>query len=435
MSSLSKEKLFSLLFHFFYLLLLASVVFAWRAVSSICFGLIMISGLFYIRFYHSKFRDTSFNILLVSCFLLFLLTCTALFYTGNMKEGISQVSKKTGIIIIPLSLYASHWFLDRNNYHKLMNYLTFFLFSASIICLVLATKGFLSTGKSSLFFYHDLVKPFGQHAIQFSLLVLFNLLFLFNCLKSGWILKLPWLYFFIFFFSGMLVLLSSKLILLLYLLWIIHYIFFQRRIGPGKSVPFVIAIATMVIVLLSTSNPFSHRFRLLLSGNQKLFLQEQFNPGVYFNGIQFRLLQWRFTGEILDEKKAWVLGVSPGDAQDLLNAKYQEKNMYTGNPGQAKAGYWNFHTHNQFLQITLQYGLAGLIVLLFFWIGLIRCAKKSRQPDLKFFVFTLLLYCFSDAPFETQYGMILLIFLPVFSYISHRFKEELPKQPNRLATK
>ena len=108
--------------------------------------------------------------------------------------------------------------------------------------------------------------------------------------------------------------------------------------------------------------------------------------------------------------------------------------MYIGEPARGDSGYWNYHTHNQFLQILLQTGVLGLLALLSFWVALAIWARRSGESGLQAFVLLLFLYCFSDAPLETQYGILLLIFLPMFTYLSHRFNEELKSQPKALAT-
>ena len=69
-----------------------------------------------------------------------------------------------------------------------------------------------------------------------------------------------------------------------------------------------------------------------MNGNLKVLEMDKFNPGMYFNGIQFRLLQWRFTAEILNENDGWWIGVGPGNAQHLIDQKYISTNMYIGEP-------------------------------------------------------------------------------------------------------
>jgi O-antigen ligase len=107
------------------------------------------------------------------------------------------------------------------------------------------------------------------------------------------------------FFFLFIVLLASKLIIGLSFLYIIFFafkFFFKKKILP--LVLFASFLLAILLLLTITKNPVKDRFKDLASGNTSLFRQEKFSPGVYFNGLQFRLLIWRFTYEILNEKNA-----------------------------------------------------------------------------------------------------------------------------------
>src|SRR6202008_668872 len=124
-----------------------------------------------------------------------------------------------------------------------------------------------------------------------------------------------------------------------------------------------ILCSAAVTFLFVTKNPVSERFRDIAKGDIKIVTQKSFKEGDYFNGLQFRLLQWRFVAEILTENKRWWPGVSPGDAQTQLGKKYLAKHMYAGDPSTGSRGYLIYNTHNQFLETLLQNGIAGLVVL------------------------------------------------------------------------
>jgi O-antigen ligase len=104
--------------------------------------------------------------------------------------------------------------------------------------------------------------------------------------------------------------------------------------------------------------------------------QQKFSPADYFTGVQFRILSWRFAYEILNEKHAWVLGLSPGDSQDILNEKYTQENMFIGGAPENKTGFLGYHTHNQFLQAVLETGVFGLAFFIIACAGLISLAKN-----------------------------------------------------------
>jgi O-antigen ligase len=180
----------------------------------------------------------------------------------------------------------------------------------------------------------------------------------------------------------------------------------------------ILGVAVTTVLLVSTQNPVGSRYRSIFAGNILLFTQPSFGPGVYFNGAQFRLLEWRFTYEILNEQKAWLLGLTPGDAQSFLDRKYHETNKYTGVPGTEKRGFLGYHTHNQFLQSLLENGLLGLAIFAWICCTMLIMAQQGKSNELKWIIGLLIAYCFTDAPFQTQYGIIIFTLFPCLVFLS-----------------
>jgi O-antigen ligase len=90
--------------------------------------------------------------------------------------------------------------------------------------------------------------------------------------------------------------------------------------------------------------------------------------------------------------------------------------MYTGIAGTDQMGFLGYHTHNQFLQVTLENGLPALFIFLSLCYTLSRMAVGSKKNEVKWLVALLLIYCFTDAPLETQYGLIIFLLCPVFLF-------------------
>ena len=168
----------------------------------------------------------------------------------------------------------------------------------------------------------------------------------------------------------------------------------------------------MIALVLLTQNKVSKRFNEIVSGNIDLVEQKNFTPAIYFNGLQFRLLQWRFVHEILTEQHAWIKGV-PGDAQALLDDKYTSTHMYTGDAHTETRGYLGYNTHDEFLQSLLQSGIPGLLAFIFICCTMLRMAIRKKNDELSFCVILLIAYCFNEAVFETQYGIMLFTFFPL----------------------
>jgi O-antigen ligase len=225
--------------------------------------------------------------------------------------------------------------------------------------------------------------------------------------------------FLIVYLSGFLLLLSSKLVIFFYLVYL--FFWFIRHLQSNRmkklvTVVFLTLGILIVTLVFATRNPISNRFYEIAEGNIKIVTQDSFKESDYFNGLQFRLLQWKFVSEILTEHNRWLIGVSAGDAQSILNKKYLSKNMYSGEPSRGSRGYLAYNTHNQFLQTVLQNGIIGLLVLLVICFSLLKMAAQDRHPYTRFIILLLLAWLFTEAAFETQYGIMIFTFFPLFIY-------------------
>jgi O-antigen ligase len=322
--------------------------------------------------------------------------------------------RTSALIFVPASACVNQSFFRSDTSKKLMPCFAIILTTAGLYCLVVATFKYYSDQPAFPFFYHPLVKPLSQHAIQFSVLVFTALICLTENLKknltsSANLFARPA----VAFLSLFLILLSSKLIICFYIAYLLS-LFLYKRPFKTKNIIVASALITTMIILMITRNPVGNRFRAIFSGNYELFTQRKFNPGVRFNGVQFRLLQWRFTYEILNEQHEWLTGLTPGDAQSYLDKKYVETNMYTGVAGTDNHGFLGYHTHNQFLQLTLENGLPALVLFLLICYAYIKMAIESKRNEQRWVIALLIFYCFTDAPLNTQYGLVIFLFLPAF---------------------
>jgi hypothetical protein len=181
-----------------------------------------------------------------------------------------------------------------------------------------------------------------------------------------------------------------------------------------------------------TKNPINARFRDFAGGNISLINQDKFSPAIYFNGLQFRLLQWKLVPRILNENHCWWSGVSTGDAQAQLNQKYISLNMYRGEPGKPGTGYLNYNTHNQLLQSLLQNGIPGAVSFLFICFALVIMALQAKKRILSFTIILLLCYLMVESFFEEQYGIAIFTFWPFFINQYCQGKYSSPKTKNVL---
>jgi O-antigen ligase len=415
----TEHKLINALLFFFYLCFLAGMVFAFRAVSSISTGCLLATS-----FIKNKTDTGSFftprlrNNYLAACCLFFILQIIALLYASDVQEGLKHVQIKSALLFIPLCFYSCNY-LNPSRFNKLMKAYVAMLVLAITWCLITAFIEYqFHQAPATAFFYHQLVSTLGHHAVHFSIIVFAALIYLLRIAAKGEYLYNKVIHAGIAaYFIGAILLLSSKLVIVFLVAYLIYFLF--TIIKKSTSVKFTIAIVAGAGILISsailfTNNPVSRRFNDIMHGSISIVQQTSFKPENYFNGVQFRLLQWRFVKEILQENHAWLTGLSPADAQTLLNKKYVTTNMFTGEPGSANHGFLGFNTHNQFLESLLQTGIIGLLIFIFICVEMVRMAVRQKNNLLTTIVILLLAYTLNEAVFETQYGLVIFTFLPLF---------------------
>ena len=404
-----------------YLAFFVSLVFAFRAITSISIGLILIAGLVKNRIEQKGFFNQNLaNPLVIFCGLLLILQLISLLYTNDLDQGWKNIRLKSALVIIPISLCCCD-FVNETTRKRLLKWYCLILFFACSYAIFHALKRYSVTHDSSVLLYHPLVSIYSGHAVQFSILVFLSLLHLFDTLGRKQIVFNKYFDFFLIaFFLVFLFLLSSKLVIAFFLVYFLYAMiksFLTKSINTKFIVVSIIGLAVFSLFVFFTKNRISNRFDEIVQTDFNFIKRERFNQGDYFNGLQFRILQWEFVPAILSEKKAWFFGVGPGDAQDCLNQKYISKNMYIGTAARGDKGFIGYNTHDQLLESLLETGVIGSLVFLLIGWSLLKMAWEKKNAELSFITILLLVYSFSESVFETQYSLFIFLFFPLFFYL------------------
>src|SRR5579872_289396 len=322
---------------FFYSVVAAifTTLFSWFRINSLCIMLMVGTRYLYgpLPLLRSVFTRRIFLAFLAYC----LAGAAGFLYARNIPAQADLVAKEGTLIAFAL-VFCLPGSFSRAGYRKLLDWYYFLLVAASVYCLAEAALNYRISGDSSVFFYHLLTRPIAQNAVFYSVYIIFGLIFLLapggepyaGRFTPGFRKLLR--YALAGFYLGMLILLNSKLALVIGLIVLLNAVFrrYSFRTHPRPLLATASVLVVLVGLLAMTNNPISRRYRELAAGDLAVVRQEKFNPGMYINAMQLRLLEWRFGYEILRERKAWLFGVSPGDSQDLLDDKYVAANMYIG---------------------------------------------------------------------------------------------------------
>lgn len=165
-------------------------------------------------------------------------------------------------------------------------------------------------------------------------------------------------------------------------------------------------IASIVFVMiLAVSVPFLYRFSELKNTDLKVLRQDEFRYDTPLNGITFRLLLWRFAGEIMVDENAWLTGVGIGSRQEILNDYYLNYGVYTGNPDLGDKGYLDYNFHNQYLEVMTGTGLPGLILMLLIIISIFIAEKHRLLFPIAVYIIVMVFFM-TESVLERQAGIV-----------------------------
>lgn len=413
-----------LLLHIFFIIFFVSLIYALRAVSTIAMGFIFVINLARNRMDTGRFFNKRvLNVFIISCGIYFLLQVLSLLYSKNIPGTLHHLTLTCALILVPMALCCSNY-LTPLKVRGLMSDYVWVMAAAMMFYIAMALYSYFISGTADVFFYHALVSPFRHNAVQVSVLLCMGIIFLLRINDRTWQGYSPGKDYYspgrfihlllILFFFGCILLLSSRLVIILSAVFIFHSFIISFWKKGAVLLAGSIIIGIVITIILVTPNRVSSRFHEIVAGDISLIEQQRFSPAVYFNGLQFRLLQWRFVSQVLSENNAWLIGVSPGDAQALLNEKYMATNMYLGETRQS--GFLGYNTHNQYLQSLLQNGLVGLIAFFTMMLSLVAWVFIRRNLALGYVVALLVAYGFMDSYLETQYGILIFTFWGVVFY-------------------
>lgn len=402
-----------------YAAFLSSIVFSFRGISSISLAAIILIGIFRNE---SKFREISQQkgtyLFILSSAAYFVLQSFSHLY-HNENEGVARiVILNSGTLFLPVAVILSKSFIKKAGY-LLINTLLCSLIIACTFCLILGIVKFINSGDSGVFFYRQLVEPMHHHPVYFSILVFIGLVYAAETPAAKLLWKegfTNWLV--IIFFALVIFLLSSKLVIFFCSLYLAILVLRTSGKNLLKALPILFFLLLAVIALsFVTSNRISDRFRDFIGGHPGILKKEKFDPGYYFNGFEFRLLQWKFVPSILSSEKKWTTGVGPVNAQQFLDREYKQRNMYIGDPERKDRGLLGYNTHNQLLQSLLENGIPGLLIYLVLLFSLVRMIMLKKNTAFTIIILLVAFYSLVESILKTQYGIILFVFLPIFLFI------------------
>jgi O-antigen ligase len=352
--------------------------------------------------------------------LFFAISAFAAFHHASPISGWKELEKQLSFVAIPMMFLLSS--IDKKKFTRAsLTGLVFSLTLAGIVMLGDSVWQFLQNWDFSVFTYHKLTFPFHMGAIYFSL---FLITALFQITELEWLSNRKLLQrAVIFAFLLLLFLAASKIFLIVgipLLIW--HY---RHPLKNGFS-KHKLLVSVMILLAMLALIPVGKRLKMLMQPNLELTTAGHFSYDSPLNGLNLRLIQWRYGVEILNENHAWISGVGLVEAREMLNQKYFNNGLYIGTEGTSDTGYLNYNFHNQYVETLVRTGIPGLIILLAMLVQLIILPKTNLFVN-KWVIFICFAFFMTESALERQSGIVYfcLIFSSYFfdSPRSHRTHE------------
>ena len=314
----------------------------------------------------------------------YVLHVVALLYTSNMGEGLFSLEIKLSLLVFPLIFYTETF-----TQKQYMFFLKSFVLGTLLCCVIcLARVSFLYFAKNETNFYYESLSWF-QHPSYLAMYITFCCIIL--LLKN--IFSRLITYICIAFFTFFVLLLSSKTGIVIHFLMIVictASLFLKR-----KNYVKVIGIVLIGFIVFCAGLFFIPEVKQRFKGAfVSLNTTEIDKKSVESTAV--RRLIWGEATEII--KQNILIGVGPGDANDVLYQSYLQN-------GLTRAYTKKLNAHSQYFQTAVGLGLIGLFGLLsILFIPLI----KNRKRIVLFFVLILASNFLTESMLQTMAGCIFL---------------------------
>ncbi len=167
----------------------------------------------------------------------------------------------------------------------------------------------------------------------------------------------------------------------------VSFLYYVRTLGVTR-VLVTASVSIIAIVAFVALNPVvTTRF---------LDLKHRQTEGSNYDSYLARTNIWK-PGWAAIKENFWT-GTAPGDAQEVLNAKYTEFGYLEGVDV--------YNLHNEYLQVVLELGLLGLVVFLALLALQFRKAIKAKQPIYLAFLIIFSLGCVTESMMNRNKGVV-----------------------------
>ena len=329
---------------------------------------------------------------------LWLLPFIQLLLLNKIDEYSGNLITKITLFILPIMILIGY----QSNKINLAGILKFFIFgsiSATLFCFLNVTVSYFLLNDLNAIKYTSL--SLFHHPGYFTMYLNFviGLIYL-NNLKPIKDLKLPKNSSFIIisFLSFFILIASSRtgwITNILIHLFFIACIFYGKKISIKALMYFMLLMIPFSTVIY-TNETIQNRFNEIITNT----FEKGENKKVRSSTL-VRKKTWSTSLKLVKVK--WITGYGTGLSKKALQEQYKKDGydyMYKK----------NYNSHNQYLQVLLDHGIIGFLILAFFTFGMLYASLKQKDFIYALFLVIMILNFMTESILETQSGVIFFAF-------------------------
>lgn len=409
---------FSLPFHF-----------AW---SSVCIIAMLVCWLVQVRFntIRTALKEKP---LLVIMMLLYMVHALSYFYSDAKGESAFDLERKLSLLILPLIVGCGPA-TDKRRLTQISAAFVVGVFLAAIFCIGRGSYYFITTHKTDMLFYHDLVFGLSANAVYISWYVItalgFNIFMTWEdtpLFRQTWVSRTISITLFIF-----LLLLSSRLLIVLSILVLSPLYLRSILMRPSRAKTIQSVVAGLIFLLVGTTkNPIRQRFEDVLFP-QKAMETPTCHQTIQFTNLTLRLFLWKTAWHAIQEHHLWWFGCGNGDV-NLLQAEQMKRIQANGTDLSVHENLAEYNLHNTYLQTLMSVGIPGLSLLLIIMISPLLRPGFLLLGNESILIFHVTSACFmlQESIFQTQAGVVFFLF---FYLLCYSYYSNVKKQTGRKTT-
>lgn len=343
-----------------------------------------------ISFFSSqKYNSKSLETFLPS--VLLLLSLLSLIYVEDLNDGIKKLTKNLALILVPACFYFGNFSQNNISQGKKVFLYSWVLFC--IVSLLFLAYNWFDLANQRHFYNFIQTSMHHNYMPQDAMYINTALVFLLFSKTKSWLkISISLL------FLSVLILFGVRLGIITFVgIFIVYTIVNFKELVNLKNIV-IVGLLIFIAFCLVNSNPYTKD--KLYDSLSKLGIS-QVSEGVSdigeeYHNISLRSKMWSTSYQLIQEQP--ILGYGAGMEKEILFERNKEKQLDIP----------MFHSHNQFLSVTIQYGILGLI----FFLIILSFLVKNSLKHIHYFLICLIMISsmITDSYLDVQQGIFYFSF-------------------------